>query len=99
LSYGYFGILEQAPGRDQHHQRLKSKYRPGKTAGKTLNLNAGLEAEFFHKDCTWEIFGAKDADGSRKKLIYSYDGDAKLAIPAGKVLVVRSEGDKKLSGK
>ncbi len=44
---------------------------------------------------TWEILGGLDAEGNRKKITYSYDANAKLFIPAGKVLVVRSEGDKK----
>ncbi len=75
--------------------KAEIEVQAGKMASKTLNLNAGSLKLSSSTPGTWEILGAKDAEGNRKKLTYSYDADAKLVIPAGKVLVVRSEGDKK----
>ncbi|MFZ2277191.1 MAG: VWA domain-containing protein [Prosthecobacter sp.] len=67
----------------------------GKMSTQALILNAGTLSLSSSTPGTWEIFGAKDAEGNRKKLTYSYDANAKLFIPAGRVLVTRSEGDKK----
>lgn len=67
----------------------------GKTMTQALNLNAGSLKLSSATAGTWEVFGGTDAEGNRKKITYSYDANTKLFIPAGKVLVVRSEGDKK----
>ncbi len=67
----------------------------GKMATQALTLNAGTLKLSSSTPGTWEILGGLDAEGNRKKITYSYDANAKLFIPAGKVLVVRSEGDKK----
>ncbi|MDI1312725.1 VWA domain-containing protein [Prosthecobacter sp.] len=67
----------------------------GKMVTKALTLNAGTLKISSSTPGSWEIFGTMDAEGNRKKITYSYDAEAKLFIPAGKVLVVRSEGDKK----
>ena len=67
----------------------------GKMTTKALSLNAGTLSLSSSTPGSWDIYGAKDAEGNRKKLTYSYDANAKLFVPAGKVLVVRSEGNKK----
>jgi hypothetical protein len=67
----------------------------GKMTTKALNLNAGILKLSSSTPGSWDIYGPKDGEGNRKKLTYSYDAEAKLFIPAGKVLVVRSEGGKK----
>jgi len=75
--------------------QMEVEVQAGKMATKALNLNAGTLKLSSSTPGSWEIFGTKDAEGNRKKLTYSYDAEAKLFIPTGKVLVVRSEGDKK----
>jgi Ca-activated chloride channel family protein len=75
--------------------QIELEVQAGKTVTKALSLNAGTLKLSSSTPGSWEIFGTKDAEGNRKKITYAYDADAKLFIPTGKVLVVRSEGDKK----
>ncbi|WP_397382005.1 VWA domain-containing protein [Prosthecobacter sp.] len=75
--------------------QAEAEVQAGKMTTKALNLNAGTLKLSSSTPGSWDIYGPKDGEGNRKKLTYSYDAEAKLFIPAGKVLVVRSEGDKK----
>jgi len=75
--------------------QMEVEVQAGKAATKVLTLNAGTLKVSSSTPGSWEVFGEKDAEGNRKKVTYSYDADSKFFIPAGKVLVVRSEGDKK----
>jgi Ca-activated chloride channel family protein len=67
----------------------------GKMTTQVIILNAGTLKLDSNTAGNWEIFGPQDAEGNRKKLSYSYDKQFKIALPAGKALVVRSEGQKK----
>lgn len=68
----------------------------GKLNQKAVILNAGmLKLSSATKEGGWDILGPQDAEGNRKKLFFSYDQNVKVAVPAGKVLVVRTEGEKK----
>lgn len=75
--------------------QTEMEVQAGKMTTKALNLNAGTLKLSSSTPGSWDIYGPKDGEGNRKKLTYSYDAEAKLFIPAGKVLVVRSKGDKK----
>ncbi len=75
--------------------QMEVEVQAGKMITKALTLNAGTLKVSSSTPGSWEIFGPKDGEGNRKKLTYSYDADSKFFIPAGTVLVVRSEGDKK----
>ncbi len=66
----------------------------GKMIPKAVNLNAGTLKLSSSTPGGWDIYGPQDAEGNRKKLSYSYDQNFKIALPAGKALVVRSEGQK-----
>ncbi|GEP41233.1 VWA domain-containing protein [Brevifollis gellanilyticus] len=67
----------------------------GKMTSSAVILNAGTLKLSSSTPGTWELLGPQDAEGNRKKFTYSYDANFKVAVPAGKVLVVRSEGQKK----
>ena len=67
----------------------------GKMTTSALNLNAGTLKANSSTPGDWEVFGPVNAEGERKKITYSYDANAKLFLPAGKVLVVRSKDGKK----
>lgn len=67
----------------------------GKLNEKAVVLNAGMLKLSSSTPGGWDIYGPLDAEGNRKKIFYSYDANTKFAVPAGKVLVVRSEGQKK----
>lgn len=67
----------------------------GKMTTSALNLNAGTLKASSSTPGDWEVFGPVNAEGERKKITYSYDANAKLFLPAGKVLVVRSKDGKK----
>lgn len=67
----------------------------GKMINSPVILNAGTLKLSSTTSGGWDIYGPQDAEGNRKKLFYSYDANVKVAVPAGKVLVVRSEGQKK----
>jgi Ca-activated chloride channel family protein len=67
----------------------------GKMIPKAINLNAGTLKLSSSTPGGWDIYGPQDAEGNRKKLGYSYDQNFKITLPAGKALVVRSEGQKK----
>ncbi|MGV3662433.1 MAG: vWA domain-containing protein [Prosthecobacter sp.] len=67
----------------------------GKLTSQKVILNAGMLQLSSGTPGGWEIFGPQDAEGNRKQLFYSYDASIKVAVPAGKVLVVRKENDKK----
>lgn len=67
----------------------------GKVTTSALNLNAGTLKASSSTPGDWEVFGPVNAEGERKKITYSYDANAKLFLPAGKVLVVRSKDGKK----
>lgn len=67
----------------------------GKMTAKTLVLNGAMLKLSSGTPGGWEVFGPQDAEGNRKTLYYSYEANVKVAVPAGKVLVVRKENDKK----
>ncbi|WP_395738771.1 VWA domain-containing protein [Prosthecobacter sp.] len=67
----------------------------GKMVTNVLNLSAGTLKASSSTPGDWEVFGPVNAEGERKKLTYSYDQNAKLFLPVGKVLVVRSKDGKK----
>lgn len=67
----------------------------GKLTTKPVIMNAGMLKLSSGSAGGWELFGPQDAEGNRKQLFYSYDASVKVAVPAGKVLVVRKENDKK----
>ncbi|WP_395751977.1 VWA domain-containing protein [Prosthecobacter sp.] len=67
----------------------------GKMTTMQMNLNAGTLKASSSTPGDWEVFGPVNAEGERKKITYSYDQNAKLFLPAGKVLVVRSKDGKK----
>ncbi len=67
----------------------------GKLTSQKVILNAGMLKLSSGTSGGWEIFGPQDAEGNRKQFFYSYDAEVKVAVPAGKVLVVRKENDKK----
>lgn len=75
--------------------RAEAEVTAGKLNTKPLILNAGTLKLSSTTPGGWDLFGPVDAEGNRKKLTYSYDANFKVAVPAGKVLVVRSEGQKK----
>jgi Ca-activated chloride channel homolog len=67
----------------------------GKLTNVVVNLNAGTLRLNSNSEGSWELHGPTDAEGNRKRLFVSYDKQVKVAAPAGKVLIVRSNGDKK----
>lgn len=67
----------------------------GKIITKAVNLNAGTLKLNTASGGNWDIFGPLDAEGNRKKITYSYDKQFKVALPVGKLLVVRTDGQKK----
>lgn len=67
----------------------------GKLTARPVNLNAGMLKLSSGTPGMWELHGPLDAEGNRKQIFYSYEADVKVAAPAGKVLVVRKENDKK----
>ncbi|WP_395744465.1 VWA domain-containing protein [Prosthecobacter sp.] len=75
--------------------RVEVEVQAGKMMTNALNLNAGTLKANSSTPGDWEVFGPVNAEGERKKITYSYDQNAKLFLPAGKVLVVRSKDGKK----
>ncbi len=75
--------------------KLEVDVTAGKLSTKPVVLNAGMLKLSSSTPGTWELYGSQDAEGNRKQLFYSYDANVKVAAPAGKLLVVRKEGDKK----
>ncbi|MBN8420385.1 MAG: VWA domain-containing protein [Verrucomicrobia bacterium] len=75
--------------------RVEVEIQAGKMITNALNLNAGTLKASSSTAGDWEVFGPVNAEGERKKITYSYDAKAKLFLPAGKVLVVRSNNGKK----
>ena len=75
--------------------RVEVEIQAGKMITNALNLNAGTLKASSSTPGDWEVLGPVNAEGERKKITYSYDANAKLFLPAGKVLVVRNNGDKK----
>lgn len=67
----------------------------GKLTAQPVILNAGMLKLNSSTPGMWELHGPQDAEGSRKQIFYSYDANIKVAAPAGMVLVVRKEHDKK----
>lgn len=67
----------------------------GKMTSQKVIMNAGMLKLSSSTPGGWEILGPQDAEGNRKSLSYSYEASFKVAVPAGKVLVVRTENDKK----
>lgn len=67
----------------------------GKLATQSVILNAGTLKLSSSTPGMWELHGPQDAEGNRKQIFYSYDASVKVAAPAGKILVVRKENDKK----
>lgn len=67
----------------------------GKLTSQKVVINAGMLKLSSSTPGGWEILGPQDAEGNRKSLSYSYEASFKVAVPAGKVLVVRKENDKK----
>jgi hypothetical protein len=67
----------------------------GKMTTQVVNLNAGTLKLDSNTGGGWDIFGPQDAEGNRKKLSFSYDKQFKVAMPVGKALVVRTDGQKK----
>lgn len=68
----------------------------GKLTDRAVILNAGmLKLSSAAKEGAWDILGPQDAEGNRKTLFFSYDQNVKVAVPAGKIVIMRTEGDKK----
>lgn len=67
----------------------------GKLTSQKVVINAGMLKLSSSTPGGWEILGPQDAEGNRKHLFHSYDASVKVAVPAGKVLIVRKENDKK----
>lgn len=67
----------------------------GKMQTQKVILNGGTLKLSSSTPGGWELFGPQDAEGNRKQLFYSYDANIKVAVPAGKVLVVRKENSKR----
>ena len=82
-------------GRGAAVARVEVEIQAGKMITNALNLNAGTLKASSSTAGDWEVFGPVNAEGERKKITYSYDQNAKLFLPAGKVLVVRNKDGKK----
>lgn len=75
--------------------KAEIEIQAGKMITQALNLNAGTLKASSSTGGDWEVFGPVNAEGERKKITYSYDKNAKLFLPVGKVLVVLSKDGKK----
>ena len=67
----------------------------GKLTSLAVNLNAGTLRLTSSSNGRWELFDPTETGGKQKPLFVSYDNQVKVAAPAGKVVIVRSSGDKK----
>jgi Ca-activated chloride channel family protein len=67
----------------------------GKLTSLAVNLNAGTLRLTSSSNGRWELFDPTETEGKQKPLFVSYDNQVKVAAPAGKVVIVRSSGDKK----
>jgi Ca-activated chloride channel family protein len=69
---------------------------PNKMTSVTLNLNAGVLKVSANGEGMWTILGVpKDGEAEMTDLGFSYDKEATFYLPAGKVIVRRSQGDDK----
>ena len=67
----------------------------GKLTSLAVNLNAGTLRLTSSSNGRWELFDPTVTEGKQKPLFVSYDNQVKVAAPAGKVVIVRSSGNKK----
>lgn len=69
---------------------------PNKQTTVTVNLNAGVLKVSTNGEGMWTIFGIpEDGEGDLVDLGFSYDKQATFYLPAGKVIVRRTSGEKK----
>lgn len=69
--------------------------KAGTMVSNTLNLNAGIVKASSPAGGGWDLYAPPDAEGNRRKVGYSYDATPTFYLPAGKVLFVRTNGDKR----
>lgn len=69
--------------------------KAGTMVTSVLNLNAGIVKASSAGGGGWDLYGSANAEGQRPKIGYSYEANPTFYLPAGKVLIVRSNGDKR----
>jgi Ca-activated chloride channel family protein len=70
---------------------------PNKETSVTVNLNAGVLKVKSSGEGLWTIFGVpENGEGELKDLGFSYESEATFYVPAGKIIVRREQGEKKV---
>lgn len=70
--------------------------QPNQQSALTLVLNAGVLKVSASGEGNWTVYRVSpEAEGDLQDLTYSYDANATFYLPAGKVLVRRTQGEKK----